>query len=255
METSDKKMAPNIRTLILASSLAAVPLATVLVTIAIHRRKRKSPRTSAFLAQTKSTTGVVSTTSNDRPELKENSRGQQPSTWQVSETKVLTNTTTSTTNNATIAANSTTTTATATADVPSPTVPSTTSDTTVTVYHQTAKEPEMSLSDEGSKAGESLKELIVTAVKEAKDSAKETGKRVKEQTINIAATVDSKDIRSLGDNANALVYLFEETLIEIRKEHYDDQIKLLNSYRELLETHTKVVQARSKMASKLKPGA
>jgi hypothetical protein len=100
-----------------------------------------------------------------------------------------------------------------------------------------------------------LKELIVTAVKEAKDSAKETGKRVKEQTVNIAATVDTKDIRSLGDNVDAFVNLFEETMTEIRKERYDDQIKLLDSYKELLQTHIKVVHARSRMASKLKPGA
>ena len=105
------------------------------------------------------------------------------------------------------------------------------------------------------KAGESLKELIVTAIKGAKDSAKETGKRLKEQTINIATTVDSKDIRSLGDNVNASVLLFEETMIKIRKESYDDQIKLLNSYKDLLRTHINVVDARGRMASKLKRGA
>ena len=250
MGTGDKKIVPNKRTLIVASSLAAIPLATVLVATAIYRRRRKSLRTNSFLGQTKSTTGVISTTTaNDRPELKEKSQGQQASPRQVSETKAVTSTTT--TNNATITTKSTTT----PAAVPSPMVPSSTSDSAVIVSHQTPKEQQMSVSDEARKAGESLKELIVTAVKEAKDSAKQTGKRVKEQTINIAATVDSKDIRSLEDNVDALVNLFEETMTEIRKEHYDDQIKLLDSYKELLQMHIKVVHARSRMASKLKPGA
>jgi hypothetical protein len=261
MGTSDKKIVPNKRTLIVASSLAAIPLATVLVATAIYRRRHKSLRTNSFLGQTKSTTGVI-TTANDRPELKEKSQGQQPSPWQVSETKAVTSTTatataaaaTTTTNNATITTKSTT--ATTPAAIPSPMMPSTTSDSAVIVSsHQTPKEQQMSVSDEARKAGESLKELIVTAVKEAKDSAKETGKRVKEQTINLATTVDSKDIRSLEDNVDALVNLFEETMTEIRKEHYDDQIKLLGSYKELLQTHIKILRARSRMASRLKPGA
>jgi hypothetical protein len=247
METSDKKMVPNKRTLIVASSLAAIPLATVLVAIAIHRRRRKSLRTSAFLGQTKSTTGVT-TTASDRQQAKEKFQGQQPSPWQGPETKAVRSTTTT---NTTITTKSTTT----PAAVPSPMVPSSTSDSAVIVSHQTPKEQEMSVSDEGRRVGESLKELIVTAVKEAKDSAKGTGKRVKEQTINIAATVDTRDIRSLGDNVDILVDLFEETMTEIRKERYDDQIKLLDSYKELLQTHIKVVHARSRMASKLKPGA
>jgi len=95
----------------------------------------------------------------------------------------------------------------------------------------------------------------MTAIKEAKDSAKGTGKRLKEQTINVATTVDSKDIRSLGDNANPSVQLFEEVMIEIRKEPYNEQIKLLDSYKDLLQTHINVVNARGRMASKLKPGA
>jgi F0F1-type ATP synthase beta subunit len=134
-------------------------------------------------------------------------------------------------------------------------VSSSTSDSSAIVSPQTPKEEEISVSDEATKAGESLKEFIVTAIKEAKDSAKETGKRLKEQTINIATTVDSKDIRSLGDNVNASVDLFEETMTEIRKERYDEQIKLLDSYKDLLQTHIKVIDARSRMAKKLKPGA
>lgn len=251
--TSDKKMVPNKRTLILASSLATLSLATLLVVSAIQRRRRKSPRTHGFLGQTKSTTAVITTSASatDRQQLTEKSQGQPPTPSQGSETKAVTRNTAARTNNATI--NSTSTTA-IPAAVRSPIVPSSTSDSAAIVSHQTPKEEETSLSDEARKAGGSLKELIVTAVKEAKDSAKQTGKLVKEQTINIAATVDSEDIRSLGDNLDALVDLFEETLTEIRKERYGNQIKLLDSYKELLETYIRVVHARRRMASKLKPG-
>jgi hypothetical protein len=251
--TSDKKMVPNKRMLILASSIATLSLATLLIAIAIQRRRRKSPRTHGFLGQTKSTTGVITTSASatDRQQLTEKSQGQPPTPSQGSETKAVTRNTAARTTNATI--NSTSTTAIPAAG-PSPIVPSSTFDRAAIVSHQTPKEEETSLSDEARKAGGSLKELIVTAVKEAKDSAKQTGKMVKEQTINIAATVDSEDIRSLGDNLDALVDLFEETLTEIRKERYGNQIKLLDSYKELLETYIRVVHARRRMASKLKPG-
>jgi hypothetical protein len=245
-------MVPNKRTLILASSLATIPLATLLVATAIHRRRHKSPRTHGFSRQTRSTKGVNATSATHTQQLKKKSQRQQPTPWQGSETKAATMTATITTN--TIIADKDTTTLAAV--VPSPMVPSSTSDSAVIVSSsQTSKEEEISVSDEATKAGESLKEVIVTAIKEAKDSAKETGKRLKEQTINIATTVDPKDIRILGDNVDASVDLFEKAMIEIRKERYDQQIKLLDSYKDLLQTHIKVVHARGKMASKLKPGA
>src|SRR5919108_3800949 len=251
--TSDKKMILNKRTLVLASSLAAIPLATLLVASAIRRRKRKSPQTHQFLRATKSTTAVNANSVLYRQQLKGKAQGQQSTSWQESEIKAVMRAT-----DGTITSKSTTTAATTTtvpSAIPSIIVPSSTSDSGVIVSHQTPKEEERSLSEEARKAGGSLKELIVTAVKEAKDSAKQTGKRVSEQTINITATVDSKDIRSLGDNVNALVDIFEKTMTEIRKESYDDQIKLLDSYKELLHRHLKVIHARSRMASKLKPGA
>jgi hypothetical protein len=227
----------------------------VLVARAIQRRGRKSPGTHGLIGQTKSTTGVDTINDTDRQQqLKEKSPGPQLTPWQGSETNAVVKTTTTTTTNATMTTESTTTAT--TSAVLSPTMSSSTSsDSAVIVSHQTTKEEETSLSDEARKAGGSLKELIVTAVKEAKDSAKQTGKRVKEQTINIATTVDSKDIRPLGENVDAVLDLFEETMTEIRKERYDDQIKLLDSYKELLQAHIKVIHARSRMASKLKPGA
>jgi hypothetical protein len=245
-----KKRVLNKRTVIVASSIAAIPLAIVLIVAATHSARHKSLQTSRFLGQTRSKDSVI-TTATDRQQQKDKSQGQAQSPWRESETKATT----------TIAAipintnisDKDTTTSTA---VQSPLIPSNASDSAVIISSQTPKEEEISVSDEARKAGESLEELIVAAIKGAKDSAKETGKRLKEQTINTATTVDSTDPRSLGDNnVDASVLLFEETLIKIRKESYDDQIKLLNSYKDLLRTHINVVDARGRMASKLKRGA
>jgi hypothetical protein len=253
-----RKRVLNKRAVIIASSLAAIPLTVLLIAAATHRGRRKSLQTSGFLRQTRSKTSV-NTTATHSQQQKEKLQAQPQSPWQGSETKKTAVTTT--TSATTISANTFVDDkdiVTTSGVVPSPMVPSSTSDSPVIVpssSSQTPKEEEISVSDEASKAGESLKELIVTAIKEARDSAKGTGKRLKEQTINIATTADSKDIHSLGDNVNSLVRLFEETMTEIRKERYDEQIKLLDSYKDLLQTHIKVVDTRARMARKLKPGA
>src|SRR5918999_197483 len=256
-----EKMVLNKRALMIVSFLVAIPLTIALIGAASHRRKRRRKvlQSGGFLGQTKPKTSVITTIPAHSQQEKKKSKAQPQSPWQGSETRAATMTTTISTST-TVADKDV---ITVPGAVPSPMVPSSTSDSAVIVSSssssssssQTSKEEEISVSDEARKAGESLKELVVTAIKEAKDSATGTGKRLKEQTIDIAATADSKDIRSLEDNVNLLVSLFEETLIEIRKERYNEQIKLLDSYKDLLQTHIKVAAARRRMASKLKPGA
>jgi len=244
-----RKRMLNKRTVIVASSLVAIPLTAIIIATAIHRRRRKSLETSRFSGQTRSTANVTTTATAviDRQQLKEKSQAQLQPSSQGSETKAAAMTATAATisTNTTIATKEDITTTPA-AVVPSPMGPSGNPDSAIITpsSYQTPEEEEISVSDEAKKSGESLKDLIVTAIKEAKDSAKGTGKRLKEQTINIAATTDSKDTHSLGDNVNALVGLFEETMIEIRKERYDQQIKLLDSYKDLLQKHIKVIDAR-----------
>src|SRR5829696_1276124 len=256
-----KKMLSK-RAVIIASSLAAIPLTAVLIVVATHRGRRKSLQTTGSLEQTRSKMSVIVTTATHSQQQKEKPRAQPQPPRQGSETKKTAKTTT--TAATVISAN----TIVDDKDITtpgvesSPTVPSSTSDSSVIAPSsssssspQTSKEEEISVSEEARKTGGSLKELIVTAIKEAKDSAKGTGKRLKEQTINVATKADSKDIHSLGDNVNSLVRLFEETMTEIRKEPYNEQIKLLDSYKDLLQTHIKVIDARDRMASKLKPGS
>src|SRR5215217_2527087 len=260
-DTMTRKKMLNKRAVIIASSLAAIPLTAVLIVVATHRGRRKSLQTSGSLEQTRSKMSVIVTTATHSQQQKEKSQAQPQPPRQASETKKTAKTTT--TAATIISAN----TIVDDKDITtpgvesSPTVPSSTSDSSVIAPSssssspQTSKEEEISVSEEARKTGGSLKELIVTAIKEAKDSAKGTGKRLKQQTINVATKADSKDIHSLGNNVNSLVRLFEETMTEIRKEPYNEQIKLLDSYKDLLQTHIKVIDARNRMASKLKPGA
>src|SRR5215204_2990979 len=213
-----KKMLSK-RAVIIASSLAAIPLTAVLIVVAIHRGRRKSLQTSGSFEQTRSKMSVIVTTATHSQQQKEKPQAQPQPPRQGSETKKTAKTTT--TAATIISAN----TIVDDKDITtpgvesSPTVPSSTSDSAVIVPSsssssspQTSKEEEISVSDEARKTGGSLKELIVTAIKEAKDSAKGTGKRLKQQTINVATKDDSKDIHSLGGNVNSLVRLFEETM-------------------------------------------
>jgi hypothetical protein len=256
-------MAINKRALVIASSIAAIPLTIALIAAASHRgRKHKLLQSKGFFEQTNPKTSVITTVVTHSQQQKEKPQPQPQSPWQGSETNKQTATATTT-------AAAITSTANASIDegditppevVLSSTVPSSTSGSTVIVSPsspQTSREEEVSLSDEAKKTGESLKELVVTAIKEARDSAMGTGigKQLKEQTIDIAAKADSKDIHSLRDNVNVSVGLFEEMMIEIRKERYNEQIKLLDSYKDLLQRQIKVADARRRMANKLKPGA
>ena len=242
----------NKSTITLASSLTAVPLAIMLVAVVLHKRRRTSSRTSGFITQTRSIKQNANTmTGTDRQQLKRKSQRQQSVPWQESMTMTVMATTNASDNSKDATP----------AVTPPLMVSSTAFDNTVTVTSSsstttlTPKEQEISISDDARKAGESLKELIVTAIKDAKDSAKGTAKRLKEETIGIAATTDSKNIQSIGDTLNTLVGLFEKTMTEIRKEDYNDQITLLQSYKDLLQTQIKVANARGMMARKLKPGA
>lgn len=257
----------NKKALIVATSLGAIPLTAVLIAIVTRRAKHGSLQRSTLLGQTRSessniTTATATTQSQQQKEESQSQSQSESVHHQRSETAEATMTsatTTATTISSNVTDND--------KDIPIPVAlavtvsspmepPSSTGTASISsTTSQTTKENEISISDEAKKAGESLKELIIEAIKDAKHSAKGTGNRLKEETVDIADTSDSKDIQSLKSNVNTLVVLFERMMTEIRKEHYDEQIKLLQSYKDLLQTQIKVVNARGTMARKLKPGA
>jgi hypothetical protein len=260
-----RKRMLNKKAVIVASSLGAIPLTALLIAIVGRRAKHRSLQKRILLKQTRSesnTLANIAPTTHSQQQ-KEESQPQSEPLRQGFETMEATTATIHTTTTATTTSTNTTSTdkditipAGLAVAVPSLIEPSSSTEgIMMTSPSHTPKGQEASISDEARKAGESLKELIVAAIKDAKDSAKGTGKRLKEETIDIAATADSKDIQSIGDTLNTLVALFEKTMTEIRKEDYNAQIKLLQSYKALLQTHIKVANARGMMARKLKPGA
>ncbi|HZC89045.1 MAG TPA: hypothetical protein VE199_05445 [Nitrososphaera sp.] len=114
---------------------------------------------------------------------------------------------------------------------------------------------EESVSAKAKEAGRSLKDLIYSLGKKTKEVTEEKTKELKAQSVDISVTSDARDIQNLGDEAERLVTVFEDTMTEIRKEPYDEQEKLLVGYKRLLEEQINVIGARLDMAKRLKPGA
>jgi hypothetical protein len=231
----------NARTLIVASSIAAIPIIGGLLYVTIYQKRRR--------------TKALSIDSGGEPKQRQTEKmipmqtlepiGQQQPLQKVEKSQIRTAVTAAA---APVASS-------IEASKERPTTITTTTSTAVPMQEQQRISPEAPVSTKARQAGESLKELFVTAAREAKGSAKKTGRRLKEQTVDIAATADSKDIHSLGSDVENMTGLFEDMIAEIRKEGYDEQVTLLDSYKRLLQKQIRVLDARRKLASKLKPGA
>ncbi len=178
----------NARTLIIASSIAAIPIIGGLLYVTIYQKRRR--------------TKALSIDSGGEPKQRQTEKiipmqtlepiGQQQPLQKVEKSQIR---------------NAVTTTAAAAiassieASKERPTTITTTTSTAVPMQEQQRISPEEApVSTKARQAGESLKELFVTAARGAKGSAKKTGRRLKEQTVDIAATADSKDIHSLGSD-------------------------------------------------------
>jgi len=245
------------RTIILASALVALPISILLIGNAIERRKRNSIPTPKLIRQPKSTSVYGNNSSIIKPirdpQQKENSHSLMPTPLRGSETITETEADNSTNNigSKSIPDNYLTSSVLTSQQI----VPSGTAGGDVIVSNQPAKEDQRSFSEQSKEKRESLRELIVAAVKKARDSEKEKGLRTKEHTITESIPTDSKVIHSLSEYLHAQLDIFDKTLSAIRKENYDKQVKLLDSYSELLKKQLKVIHARGRIARKLKPGA
>jgi hypothetical protein len=106
------------------------------------------------------------------------------------------------------------------------------------------------------RAGYALQEFISAVVDRAKSVAKEkTEQLTKTAELGpgaIIATKDARDIASLGPMAVDLARNFEDAMTNIRKQSYDDQVKLLTGYKKLLEEHINVVDSRIHFAERIK---
>jgi hypothetical protein len=232
----------NARTLIVASSIAAIPIIAGSLYVTIYQKRRRTKALSIDSGgepKQRKTEKIIPMQSLETIE-------QQQPLQKVEKSQIRTAVTAAAVVASSIEASK---------ERPTTITTTTTTPTTVPMQEQQRISPEAPVSTKAKQAGESLKELFVTAAREAKGSAKKTGRRLKEQTVDIAATADSKDIRSLGSDVENMTGLFEDMMAEIRKEGYDEQVTLLDSYKRLLQKQIRVLDAGRKLASNLKPGA
>ena len=227
----------NARTLIVASSIAAIPIIAGSLYVTIYQKRRRTKALSIDSGgepKQRKTEKIIPMQSLETIE-------QQQPLQKVEKSQIRTAGTAAAVVASSIEASK---------ERPTTITTTTTTSTAVPMQEEQRISPEEApVSTKARQAGESLKELFVTAAREAKGSAKKTGRRLKEQTVDIAATADSKDIRSLGSDVENMTGLFEDMMAEIRKEGYDEQVTLLDSYKRLLQKQIRVLDAGRKLAS------
>lgn len=114
---------------------------------------------------------------------------------------------------------------------------------------------EESLSTKAKDAAQSLKDLIIYLGQKAKAISYEKTADLKSeaaQTANLDIRKDAHDIQKLGDNIQSIITVFENIMTDIRRERYGEQERLLIGYKKLLEEQVNVIDARLKMAKRLR---
>ena len=118
-----------------------------------------------------------------------------------------------------------------------------------------ASSEEESLSAKAKDAGQSLKDLIIYLGQKAKAISYEKTTDLKAeaaQTADLDIRKDAHDIQKLGDNIESIITVFENIMTDIRRERYGEQERLLIGYKKLLEEQVNVIDARLKMAKRLR---
>jgi hypothetical protein len=119
------------------------------------------------------------------------------------------------------------------------------------------QEQSPSVSHKAKEASKSFKELIESLGKKAQILTSEKTQKLKEKTTDKVEKGirkdDIHDLQALGINVDILVTVFEETMNQIETQYsYEEQEKLLSSYKKLLEEQINVIKTRSDMVKRLK---
>jgi hypothetical protein len=120
-------------------------------------------------------------------------------------------------------------------------------------YYSREEEEEESVSTKAKETGQALKELISTIGMKARVAVEEKTKELSEMNASdISAAQDSRDISVLGSQVEVLITAFEDTMTQIPKQPYDEQLKLLTGYKKLLEEQINVINSRIDWSKRLK---
>ena len=114
---------------------------------------------------------------------------------------------------------------------------------------------EESISARARDVGQSLRDLVTYMGQKAKAITEQGTTGLKAQADQIAdldLKKDARDIQNLGSNIDNIINVFEDIMTDIRKERYSEQQRLLVGYKKLLEEQINVIDARLKMAKRLK---
>ena len=114
---------------------------------------------------------------------------------------------------------------------------------------------EESISARARDVGQSLRALVTYMGQKAKAISEQSTTSLKAQADQIAdldLKKDARDIQNLGSNIDNIINVFEDIMTDIRKERYSEQQRLLVGYKKLLEEQINVIEARLKMAKRLR---
>lgn len=114
---------------------------------------------------------------------------------------------------------------------------------------------EESLSASARDVGQSLRDLIIYMGQKAKAITEQGTTDLKAQAAQMAdldIKKEARDIQNLGSNIDNIINVFEDIMTDIRKERYGEQQRLLVGYKKLLEEQINVIDARLKMAKRLR---
>ena len=114
---------------------------------------------------------------------------------------------------------------------------------------------EESISARARDVGQSLRDLVTYMGQKAKAITEQgtTGLKAQaDQIDDLDLKKDARDIQNLGSNIDNIINVFEDIMTDIRKERYSEQQRLLVGYKKLLEEQINVIEARMKMAKRLK---
>jgi hypothetical protein len=115
------------------------------------------------------------------------------------------------------------------------------------------EEEEESVSTKAKETGQALKELITAIGNKTRVAVEEKTKELSEMNASdIGTAQDARDIGVLGSEVELLITAFEDTMTQIDKQPYDEQVKLLTGYKKLLEEQINVINSRVDWSKRLK---
>ncbi len=108
------------------------------------------------------------------------------------------------------------------------------------------------VSDKVKEAGQLFKGMITSLGEKAKTITEKTQELKDKSVESISSTRrDAHDIQTLGAKVETVITVFEETMTHIERQEYNEQEKLLNGYKKLLEEQINVIRSRLDLVKRL----